>query len=482
MPSLELNIGQLNSDIQAIKNAILNSGGNIDSATPISEYAQKISELGNTSVDNVNDIVTEIGVGAIKIDRVSNMSHPVTIEDSSGEVIDVYGKNILELTPCSSPYRGMTFTFNDDGTVTVDGTSTNSIYISISNFIKVAESQKYYLYGGTSDAKIYYEFRKDGNSSGINSITCSSNSNPSSTLVTSKFNEIRALISINSGVTLSQVVLKPMISLFNYVEFEKCNHRVCSSGDSILSEPYYMSIVSRTNSDITVSYRKSAAMMTEYDRFWDDITQRGERVGYATGFARWGSEYIRPNRKIIFSAQNDGSSTFNACKNLRKVEAQYFDFSQKVRGTANSSGMYYTFYSCSALEEIEDIGLPPDYSYTTTFGNCSSLHTIAAIYVDENTKFESTAFSNCSSLININIIGTIGQTGLSVRWSTKLSKESITSIINALSTTTSGLSVTLSKTAVNSAFETSEGAADGSTSTEWTTLIAPKSNWTISLS
>jgi hypothetical protein len=33
--------------------------------------------------------------------------------------------------------------------------------------------------------------------------------------------------------------------------------------------------------------------------------------------------------------------------------------------------------------------------------------------------------------------------------------------------------------AVNKAFETSEGANDGKTSTEWETLIGTKTNWTI---
>ena len=90
-------------------------------------------------------------------------------------------------------------------------------------------------------------------------------------------------------------------------------------------------------------------------------------------------------------------------------------------------------------------------------------------------------FTNCFQLQNLTIEGIIGQNGFNVQWSTKLSKASITSIINALSETTSGLTVTLSKTAVNNAFETSAGAADGSTSEEWTTLEGTKTNWTISL-
>jgi hypothetical protein len=65
--------------------------------------------------------------------------------------------------------------------------------------------------------------------------------------------------------------------------------------------------------------------------------------------------------------------------------------------------------------------------------------------------------------------------------SDKLTHDSIASIINTLSATTAGQSVTFSVTAVNNAFETSSGAADGSTSAEWNALVATKSNWTISL-
>ena len=77
------------------------------------------------------------------------------------------------------------------------------------------------------------------------------------------------------------------------------------------------------------------------------------------------------------------------------------------------------------------------------------------------------------------MIGTL-RISVNMQWS-PLSKDSIISIINALSTATSDLPITLSITAVNNAFETSPGAADGSTSEEWTALIATKPNWTISL-
>ena len=66
-----------------------------------------------------------------------------------------------------------------------------------------------------------------------------------------------------------------------------------------------------------------------------------------------------------------------------------------------------------------------------------------------------------------------------MQWSTKLSGASIVSIIEALSTTTSGLSVTLSQTAVNNM--TFPIVGNKGTYNSWTELEQSKTNWTISL-
>jgi hypothetical protein len=63
-----------------------------------------------------------------------------------------------------------------------------------------------------------------------------------------------------------------------------------------------------------------------------------------------------------------------------------------------------------------------------------------------------------------------------------LTKESIESFINALSSKATNKILTLNKDAVNRAFETTTGADDGESSEEWNNLVATKSNWTITLS
>lgn len=113
------------------------------------------------------------------------------------------------------------------------------------------------------------------------------------------------------------------------------------------------------------------------------------------------------------------------------------------------------------------------------FEGSKYLHTIKKITLESGTII-SNWFDYCTSLVNLTIEGTIGQNGFNVSWS-PLSKASLISVINALSDTTTGLTVTLRLAAVNTAFETTAGAADGSTSDEWTALIATKPNWTINL-
>ena len=208
---------------------------------------------------------------------------------------------------------------------------------------------------------------------------------------------------------------------------------------------------------------------SRYDELWLGILNGGERTILTSIFTYWNMEYIRPPIKIVATATSM-SSVFSHNHSLKKVEAQYFDFSQLAKATKKAEGYYYTFYNCTALEEIEDIGLFPNSYYTYTFSNCTSLKKIAKITLDEETGFDA-AFQKCTSLEEITIDGTIGQNGFNVGHSTKLNKASITSIINALSSTTSGLTVTLSKTAVNNAFTTDE----------WNALINTKTNWTISL-
>ncbi len=217
----------------------------------------------------------------------------------------------------------------------------------------------------------------------------------------------------------------------------------------------------------------------EYDKFWDDYQQNGNRTNYEYGFSGrgWTDETFKPKYDITPTSD---TNMFCFCGVTDMIKALdnagvKLDLSRGVGGSyllqntlitrfptidaSNRRAIDYFFLGNQNLEYVEKVILKSDGSQT----------------------FNNYSFMNNPNLKDIRFEGVIGKNGFNISSSPLLSKASIESIINALSTVTSGLTVTLSKTAVNNAFETSTGLANGSTSQEWLDLIATKSNWTISL-
>lgn len=184
----------------------------------------------------------------------------------------------------------------------------------------------------------------------------------------------------------------------------------------------------------------------EYDAFWDAFQKNGtEPMYYGYVFANrdlWTQENIE-KVKYKHLLANYFSVVFNGNTSITDLSAFSFEYAGSLLTLSS------TFSGCTNLKKCMPINCDMVYAFTNAFNNCTALEelTLSGTY-NSRTKDP-----------------------LDLHWSTKLNKASITSVINALSTTTSGLSVTFSQTAVNNAF----------TSDEWSALIATKQNWTISL-
>ena len=120
-----------------------------------------------------------------------------------------------------------------------------------------------------------------------------------------------------------------------------------------------------------------------------------------------------------------------------------------------------------------------------TFIN-AKVETIDKLIVPENLQYVK-AFQGCANLKNIVFDGVIGQ-DINFQWSTLLTRTSIESIVNHLSDSAEGKTLTLSKAAVDEAFKGGLSAADPSTTTDigsatvgWFDLTMTKQNWTITL-
>lgn len=216
-----------------------------------------------------------------------------------------------------------------------------------------------------------------------------------------------------------------------------------------------------------------AGRRKEYDDFWDTFQDNGKSPQYdnsAFGGSSWYDARFKPKYDIKITG--NANSVF--------INSKIHDF----KGCIESAGINFTFENITSAQNIfqySQVHNLPSFDFTkatsgwslaSSFDGCTYLQSIDKIIVSENTTFRAdSTFLNCRELIEIRFEGVLGTSTLDLHWSTKLSKASITNIINALSTTTTGLTVTLSQTAVNNAF----------TSAEWEVLEATKTNWTISL-
>ena len=212
-----------------------------------------------------------------------------------------------------------------------------------------------------------------------------------------------------------------------------------------------------------------AGKKTQYDEFWDNYFVSEENLGKYAG-SGWNYKTFFPNRDIVI--KNNGNYCFYANGLNAHLGQWCADLGINITIAPTSHTYMFSYAKFTGLPQIDFRNAA---NSNGTFYQSTKLVTIDKLILkSDGTDTFNSMFGGCNALENLTIEGVIGQSGLNLQWSTLLSKASITSIINALSTTTSGLSVTLSKTAVETAF-------GSTTATEWTTLISTRSNWTINL-
>ena len=227
-------------------------------------------------------------------------------------------------------------------------------------------------------------------------------------------------------------------------------------------------------------YGTDSGGKSHYDEFWDVYQNYGKRVTYQYAFAGdspgWTEEIFQPKYDIRLTGGYTATSMFWGCP-IKDMVAHLDEIGRNI-------DMSLCWYFNNTFQNTKSkrwgtISMINGKGASYAFYN-SSADTIEKWIVNESLGDLAYTFGACVKLINLTIEGVIGQNGLNLSWS-PLSKTSITSVVNALSATTSGLTATLRLAAVNAAFETTPGANNGSTSDEWLALAATKSNWTINL-
>lgn len=217
----------------------------------------------------------------------------------------------------------------------------------------------------------------------------------------------------------------------------------------------------------------------EHDAFCDVTQQNGNRPNYSYAFAYHNDTTFNPKYDIapisgcnyIFFVANISAEHFN--KVFEKVKIDLSGCKDLSRAFSSFGGTELPF----------DISVTHCTSSTDLFAWNSPLRTIKKIIVAENNTFNGW-FQGDTSLENVTFEGVIGQ-DINFQWSTLLTRASIESIVNALSDDATGKTLTLSKAAVETAFnaipvdENEDGKVDWWIGEEWENLVISKPNWII---
>lgn len=237
-----------------------------------------------------------------------------------------------------------------------------------------------------------------------------------------------------------------------------------------------------------------AGKKSEWDTFWDSYQLNGTRTIYYNAFTNnwWSKANFKPKYDIIIGDGYDYGT--NAFANINNNNGELIDMvalceEQGIKiDTSQAKYLGWAFRGDGVSRWGETDVRNAINVQGIFYGNGSEkLKRIDKIISAETTPWASNSFSNQYGLTYIRFEGVIG-VSFNLQHGTRLDKDSITSIVNCLSDTASGCTITLSKTAVDNAFigqMTAEGEWDeslvGENSYDWQVLIANKTNWTFSL-
>ena len=166
--------------------------------------------------------------------------------------------------------------------------------------------------------------------------------------------------------------------------------------------------------------------------------------GTSFGSMFYGCSNLTTIPEIDTSKGTDFSSMFRECRKLTAIPQLDTSKGTNFRymfnycpittipkiDTSNGTGFNNMFYGCSNLTTIPEIGTSNGTSFGAMFGYCQVLTTIPQLDISKGTNFNN-MFDFCTDLENITFVGTINAS-ISFSYSTKLTHDSLMSIINAL--------------------------------------------------
>lgn len=207
----------------------------------------------------------------------------------------------------------------------------------------------------------------------------------------------------------------------------------------------------------------------EYDEWWDNFQENGERDFYAYAFSGygWTKDTFKPKYDIK-PTNLQGLFFYSHIQADLPLLLEELGINIDFENATNNSSMSSTF-QWSQFTHIGELNTTMSNTLGMTFNSNVYLVTIDKLKLreDGSQTFNAT-FSSCRELQNLTITGVIGQ-NFDIHYSTKLTHDSLMSIINALKDYSS----------IGGTYTLNIGATNIAKLTDTEKAIATQKGWTL---
>ena len=307
----------LNDTKGLLKDRINSLGGNITSQTTFRNYA--------TELDNIYDELPKVSGTGTSINLTPTLKGRITSQMNGDTEQQSYsGKNLLPNNATSQTINGITYTINEDKTITANGTATAHSVLNIYNTSLVLQPGTYMFSGCPKNGSWgtysmgYGTYNDSGNGAIINT--------------TEAFSGV-PYIRIANGTTVNNLVFKPMIEIGNTIT----NYEPYVGGVSSPNPDYPQEIKS-----VTGLQKVSVCGKNLFD--YTKISNAPIWTEWASSGGRQLEFKVKPNTQYTLSSNvPQGSSTLLYFNGDSTATNGVWVNNPKTM-TSNSNGILYVYF------------------------------------------------------------------------------------------------------------------------------------------
>ena len=252
-------------------------------ASQVGAYSREETEekLKNIKIDNVANTLKGSASGrCIYLDDVSPIEHDVIVKSS--DAVNVCGKNLAfpaYTAGTKRTYIGIEITYNDDGSITLDGTANKTDYypIVVQTNSPVLAPAKYTISAGipftlfqTTETDIYFRLSNyDATGTLLNNITLTlAQDGMSASFTASNYIEqVRWNMRIPVGYTFNNVTIYPQLEVGEVTAYEPSVHDVYTSDEGAIKSRAVMYLY--TNTSLEVEYNADTNILKDHAHTFD---------------------------------------------------------------------------------------------------------------------------------------------------------------------------------------------------------------------